>query len=277
MVTTTHSYPCDGHGFVVMFWCPTTKTTLRQSLFSSVRSPTSPPWAQSAGNTSHQSDLTMPRPSPSSQGGKITRKVLFSSNLFFSRWTNIIFSSNFLFQPTRMIELDGRSLMNRKKEAALLDMVEKYFLLQRWSRYNDSEDTVVITDWPGCIRNQIPTIPTYICTFVIVCWQSVDQLIQTVALLSLSYKNVESTNSNDEQGRKSAYVEIQGVGKGGVREKWIRVRHKYKYTNTNAQIQIHKYKYTNTNTNTQIQIHKYTNTNTNTQIKIHKYKYKYTN
>ena len=25
------------------------------------------------------------------------------------------------------------------------------------------------------------------------------------------------------QGRKSAYVEIQGVGKGGVREKWIRV------------------------------------------------------
>jgi len=47
---------------------------------------------------------------------------------------------------SRMIELDGRSLMNRKKEAALLDM-----------------------------------------------------------------------------GRKSAYVEIQGVGQGGVREKWIRV------------------------------------------------------
>ena len=83
---------------------------------------------------------------------------------FFSRWTNIIFSNKFLFQPTRMIELDGRSLMNRKKEAALLDMVEKYFLLQRCSRYNDSEDTVVITDWPGCIRNQIPTMsPTYIC------------------------------------------------------------------------------------------------------------------
>ena len=171
-----------------------------------------------------------------------------------------------------MIELDGRSLMNRKKEAALLDMVEKYFLLQRCSRYNDSEDTVVITDWPGCIRNQIPTMsPTYICTFVIVCWQSVDQLIQTVALLSLSYKNVESTNSNDEQGRKSAYVEIQGVGKGGVREKWIRVRHKYKYTNTNAQIQIHKYKFTNTNT--QIQIHKYTNA----QTQRHKYIYTNTN
>merc|ERR1712018_769235 len=73
--------------------------------------------------------------------------------------------------------------------------------------------------------------------------------------------------------------------------------HKYKYTNTNTQIQIHKYKYTNTNTqiqhilagaagtgqlrpkkshaeyfsntNTQIQIHKYTNTNS--QIQIHKY------
>ena len=28
--------------------------------------------------------------------------------------------------------------------------------------------------------------------------------------------------------------------------------HKYKYTNTNTQIQIHKYKYTNTNTQTQV-------------------------
>ena len=36
-------------------------------------------------------------------------------------------------------------------------------------------------------------------------------------------------------------------------------------------MQIHKYKYTNTNT--QIQIHKYKYTNRNTQIEIHKYKY----
>ena len=56
------------------------------------------------------------------------------------------------------------------------------------------------------------------------------------------YVDFESIDSNNEQGRKSAYVEIQGVGKGGVREKWIRVRQiqiKYKgETNTN----MHKYR-----------------------------------
>ena len=31
-----------------------------------------------------------------------------------------------VFTNIRMIELDGRSLMNRKKEAALLDMVAKH-------------------------------------------------------------------------------------------------------------------------------------------------------
>ena len=45
--------------------------------------------------------------------------------------------------------------------------------------------------------------------------------------------------------------------------------HKYKYTNTNTQIQIHNYKYTNTNTNIKIQTYIYTNKNT--QIQIHKY------
>ena len=40
---------------------------------------------------------------------------------------------------------------------------------------------------------------------------------------------------------------------------------KYKYTNTNTQMQIHKYKYTNTNTH--LQIHKYKDTIANTKIK----------
>ena len=53
-------------------------------------------------------------------------------------------------------------------------------------------------------------------------------------------------------------------------------RHKYKYTNTDTQIQIHKYKYTNKNT--QIKIHKYKYTNTQThKYKYTKYKYTITN
>ena len=57
---------------------------------------------------------------------------------------------------------------------------------------------------------------------------------------------------------------------------------KYKFTNTNTQIQIHntqiqKHKYKYTNTNTQIQIITYKYKHTFTQIKIHKYKYTNTN
>ena len=44
---------------------------------------------------------------------------------FFSRSANS--KIELAFKPTRMIELDGRSLMNRKKEAALLDMVGQAF------------------------------------------------------------------------------------------------------------------------------------------------------
>ena len=110
-----HSYPCHcpGHGFLHLVVSPlSTITTTR--VFS-------PVWDHLPLLCGlNQLEISHSKATPRCQDWALFLKVgkLTTTKIRFLRYM--------LFTNIRMIELDGRSLMNRKKEAALLDMVAKH-------------------------------------------------------------------------------------------------------------------------------------------------------